>query len=179
MRLACHEDFEAEGGLYWNPSFCDYPQFTRRAEQLAARFPSGRVLIVGCAWGFTVQHCLEQGLDAWGCDASLYALDRATEHLPAEVRARIFYGDITEATSMANVAQGRPFNAVVSEDMMPMLTIPEVKRAKQVLASLGGTVLHYVTPAPAEPHPSIVTPLDADGWRSLLEPQDVLITEAD
>ena len=161
MRLACREDFEEEGGLYW-PPFSDYGHHRARAELLADRVPGGRVLIVGCAWGHTVRHCLDLGLDAWGMDASDYALANCV------VPGRVVKGDAT-----CECPDG-PWDLIATEDMMPMLDQGEIVAAKDNLAQYG-PVLHWVTPAPPEPHPSIQTVLSGDEWAALLAPQEVLL----
>lgn len=166
MRLASYEDFETEGGLYW-PPYRDFPFFRERAEFLAHEFSGARILIAGCGWGFTVQHARTLGLDAWGVDASPYALRRARElGLLREVQ----YGDITNAETLP----GLEVDVVVTEDVYPMLTGEEIHRAQGVLHGLTDTVLHYITPAHDPAHPAIVTVLDEAEWRELLAPDRML-----
>ena len=164
MRLANHADFETESGLYW-PPYSDFTLHRSRAEYLAKRWPGGSVLIAGCGWGFTVQHALALGVQAWGVDASPYALRRAREH----GHRNVLYGDITTAEWMPDL----DVEVVITEDVYPMLTVNEIERAQEVLCGYA-PVLHLVSPAPAQVHPSIQTALTLDEWVALLAPDEVL-----
>ena len=164
MRLACPEDFEEESGLYW-PPYGDFPFFTTRAEYIAERFGDQRVLIAGCGWGYTVLHARALGVDCWGVDASPYALRRARE---LGLLREVMYGDITTAQFMPELE----VDAVITEDVYPMLTLDEVERAQEVLHRYG-PVKHWITPAPEQAHPSIQCALSPKEWVELLAPDEV------
>lgn len=175
MRLACHEDFEAENGLYW-PPFQDCIMFARRAEYLAKTYPGKTVLIVGPAYGFLVEHCLRLGMDAWGLEASAWALEQAKTHCP-EALSRLVHGDALNEADLVRVAVLAgvdTFGVAVTEDVMPMLTVGEVEQMKVALHRHAKQTVHYVTPAPVTPHPSIVTAKDEVAWREALFPDTMI-----
>lgn len=172
MRLACFEDFEMESGLYW-PPYSDFDYFAQRAQYLADRFPNGRVLVLGAGWGFLVEHGLRLGLDIWGAELSSYAIQQGRDHLSPEAFARLVRCDITDGGSLA-WATGS-WDAVVSEDVAPMLSREEVQAMCLHARALSGTVLHWVTPAPPQPHPSIVTVASSEEWVELLAPDQVIL----
>ena len=171
MRLACREDFEEPGGLYWNPTYSDYSYFTQRAESLVPFYVGKRVLIVGAGWGFTVAHARGRGVLAFGLELSQYALDRGAEECPAAVQFMV-KGDATTADGYEAAVQaaGGRFDLAITEDVLPMLTVPEIKAVVDLVPSYADKVVHWVTPlAPGQdPHPSIPTTLDAAGWKALL-----------
>ena len=172
MRLACREDFEEEGGLYW-PPFQDYPHFAERAEYLSQHYRPGSVLIVGAAYGFTVKHCRDNGVEAWGMDASAWALEQAQVHCPEAV-PYLIHGDVTKAQDVRRAAQQagvQRFTVAVTEDLMPMLAEDEITTACAQLRRIAREVLHWVTPKPSHtPHPSLVSVKTGDEWQQRLAP---------
>lgn len=179
MRLATPEDFE-QGGLYANPPYRRYDYFISRAAEIKGRFAGGKVLIAGCGWGYTVDELVKLGIDAWGCDASQYAVDKAKAVLPAASAGRVLLADVTVASQLdaVRVAAGlkgkTTFTAVVDEDMFTALTDAEIATAAPNLRATGNVVLHLLTCTKPE------IPWDMDrrdpslNWKSLPEWQALL-----
>lgn len=185
MRLASAADFE-QGGLYW-PPYQDHPMFAQRANELNGRYAQNKVLIAGCGYGYTVNYCLNLGMDIWGCDASQYALDKATEVLPPAARARITMGDITSRNSLnsvrsfAGLSGKQLFQGVVTEDVLGVLTPAEVSTALVELRRIGNTVLHIVTCSkptdmPGDRHPDLIWRSQQE-WKSIATPDLVMDVE--
>lgn len=176
MRLATAEDFE-QGGLY-DPPYSDVPWLQAHAAEIQGRFANSPVLIVGVGYGYTIQHCLDLGLtNVYGCDASNYALTKATGVLSPEARARIVLGDATApsglaaARTLAGLKGNTKFAAVVTEDLLGALTEAELPLALAECRRVGQVVLHIVTPKNADLNqdPSL-TWKTMPGWKSLVAP---------
>lgn len=160
--------------MYW-PPYGDRPWFAERAALLNGRYLSNKTLIVGCGWGYTVQYCLNLGMDAWGCDASQYALDKATEVLPAATRARIMLGDATSAASLeavrsfAGLKGKTKFTGAMTEDMLSMLTPAEVQLALPAIRGVAGNVAHLITCSKPNDLPGMRLPGFGISWRTIEE----------
>lgn len=133
MRLASYEDFHGE--IY--TEYRHHEGYAKRAE-LFAWFPDP-VLVVGCGFGFLVEEFSKLGKDAYGIDASLYAIrNRVTE--------RVTLNSILDPADIALLQIGfERFGTVVTEDILPYLTDNEAKLAGLNCAKLGGIVTHMVT----------------------------------
>lgn len=129
MRLASHEDFN--GGIYTN--YRHHDGYAKRA-RLFERFLDP-VLIVGCGFGFLVDELLKLGKDAYGIDASLYAIRNRTNE-------RVTLNSILDSV---DVAQLQRFGTVITEDLLPHLTDHEARVAAVNCSRLGGIVIHMVT----------------------------------
>lgn len=189
MRLASAEDFE-QGGLYNNPPYRRYGYFSRRAADMKGRFPTGKILIAGCGWGYTVDELVKLGFDAWGCDASQYAIDKANAVLPATSAARILKADVTVLTQLdavrtaAGLRSGTKFTAVVDEDMFTALTDAEIATAAPNLRATGTAVLHLLTCTKPDISWDMsrrdpgLTWKSLSEWKALLAPDIVVDVEA-
>jgi hypothetical protein len=149
-RLASAADFE--GGLLYT-DYRNYSFFADRALKIKGRVATGKVLVAGCGWGFAVGELLSLGIDAWGCDASPYALGKAVEVLPVNASARVILADCTSRTQLSalKTAAGLPGNQrfafVVTEDLLPCLdNEAEVAAVLTELRRIGVTLFHIVTP---------------------------------
>jgi hypothetical protein len=180
-RIATATDFE-QGGLY--TGYRRYPFFAERADWLTSRYPRmGTVLVAGCGWGYLVDELTQRGWDAWGADASAYAIARGQSELP-DLKGRLLRADMTDARQLNLLMRGRTsaqghFDLIVTEDLLPALNDDEIARALTALRSAAETVVHIVTPGDArggERHPDLNwKPIAA--WRSLLAPDAVLDAE--
>lgn len=203
MRLASSADFEA-GGLYggngW-PGYRRYPFFAQRAAVIHQRFPSGKVLVVGCGWGYLVDELLNLGGDAWGVDASSYAINKGKalsgvnagttlEGLAVGMRSdtgsRLVSADATNRQQLASARQtaglsgSQRFEVVVTEDVLPVLSDAEVSVLVTEVRRLAVTVLHIVSPGdPSDP--SKLAGLNwksTSQWKQLAAPDLVLDVES-
>lgn len=148
-RLATLEDFE-QGGLY--EQYRRYPFFATRAQEIGRRFPTtgAKVLVAGCGWGYLVDELVSLGFDAYGVDASQYAIDRAATAVP-NVANRIFIGNCTVPADMAGVRSlaglktNQKFTVTIQEDMFPCLTDAEITDALAALRGVSTNLFHIVT----------------------------------
>jgi len=59
----------------------DFPVHQLKVEYILAGEPSGKLLDIGCAFGYIVKRLREEGIDAFGIDISQYALSQAPEDI--------------------------------------------------------------------------------------------------
>lgn len=154
MRLASAEDFEAGGNLY-SAGYRRYPFFTDRAASIRGRYAntSIKILVAGCGYGYLLDELTALGYtDVWGCDASAYAITKAQEVLPPALAARVIQADITVRSqvnalrSAAGLSGNQRFAAVITEDVLPVLTDAEVQAALTELRRATQAMLHIITP---------------------------------
>ena len=91
-RIASIEDFE-QGGLY--TSYTRYPFFKERATNLKGRITTGKVLIVGCGWGYLVDELVKLG-------KKVIALDDLSGGFKENVnpKAEFVHGSVTDKELM-------------------------------------------------------------------------------
>jgi len=146
-RIASIEDFE-QGGLY--TSYTRYPFFKERATNLKGRITTGKVLIVGCGWGYLVDELVKLGIDAWGIEISQYAVDKAQTVIPDNAY-RIIKGDASIVADMDRVKtasglnKNQKFYLVVSEDMFTVCLDDEVTLTLNQMHRIGSHYLHIMT----------------------------------
>lgn len=142
-RLASETDFK-QGGMY--SDYRRYPFFAQDADLLTTRYPSlGRVLVAGCGYGYLVDELSIRGWDAWGCDASLWAVGQ-------RISARIQGFDILirqDMTDIKNLGTGARFDLIVTEDVLTVLSDVEVATAltelRRIAKSPARELFHIVT----------------------------------
>lgn len=92
----------------------------------------GNVLIVGCAYGYTVQWLRDQyGTEAWGMDVSQYATDRAGDEIADDV---IRQGDVLSGNDLRDVRRESPggkFDVILTECVLECLTDAEAQTAAE------------------------------------------------
>lgn len=138
-----HERQDYEGGVYSEYGSSMQPYWSR-ANQLDGIFGACRkksVLVAGCGYGFLVQTLMERNgfVDAWGCDASEFAVSMASESLPHEYAKRIFIADARDLT--------RDYSVIVSEDLLPCSESEEEARGMALaMAERSRMVAHFITP---------------------------------
>jgi hypothetical protein len=125
LRLANETDFNGE--IYTRYRW--HQGFARRAE-LFKGFPEP-ILIVGCAFGYTVFELGKIGKLAWGIDASEWAIQNR----------------VTDRVSLASILDPPrgEFETVITEDLLPYLTDDEAKIAAMNCSVMGSIVIHLVT----------------------------------
>ena len=115
--------------------------------------PGGRILIVGCGFGWTVERLVDLGYDAHGADTSPWINSAKLSEARRDIRDRIRPIDIMSpaATSLGT------FDLVATElvvDSIPEDDLPAFLDACEALSS--GSVAHLVAPAPpAAPDPDL------------------------
>jgi SAM-dependent methyltransferase len=93
------------------------------ASSIQGRFATGSVLVAGCGHGHLVNQLQARGYNAWGVDASAYAVNAAKAQYPT-IANRFLQGDCRVAAQMATVrstALGGPasrrFEIIIAEDL--------------------------------------------------------------
>jgi SAM-dependent methyltransferase len=129
VRLACKSDFY-NGSIY--TEYRHHEGYRKRAK-LFRYFPEP-ILVVGCGFGFLVAELLELGKQAWGIDASPYAIEN-------RVSPRVVYGDILNLDE----CRLETFETLITEDLLPYLTDDEVLVAARNCLALSPIVVHMVT----------------------------------
>ena len=198
MLLATQQDFEPanpiEGAaaLYYEPDqplgsgYRQYDFFQQRIDQLKGRVaPNNQKLAIwGCAFGYLVELAVNAGYDAYGFDASAYAINRGKQVMPAAIASRLFLRDATVAADVtasrndAGLKGNTRFALLVTEDMFTCLTDAEVQTALPLLrgacsANLGHmlTVLER-TGTGNDPR---INWKSIAAWKALLAPPDQVI----
>jgi SAM-dependent methyltransferase len=110
----------------------------------------GPVLIVGCAYGLTVQALLKRGIDAYGIDISNYAVDRAREFTDLQDRIILGHASSKEAYwKVCQVASVPMFTYIVSENMLCCLTDKEAIEFQKCAEYFSVHILHLIEIRPA------------------------------
>lgn len=104
-------------------------QFEKWAAQLIERFTPASVLDVGCAKGFLVQAFRDRGVEAWGVDASEYAVSQA----PEGIAEYLYHLDITSQRQI----KLPPADLVCSFDTFEHIPEDKLKQAKEFMISHG------------------------------------------
>lgn len=186
--LASAALFEQPDGLYWHPvtntGYREYPYFAERVDALRQRFaPNGQVsLVVGCGWGYLVNQAVAAGYDAYGIDASSYAIDKAKALFPA-IASRFVLGDALTAAGMDAVSaaaglHGNPprFDLLITEDFLECLSDAEIATGLPLWRARCRTNLaHIVTPNDGSNLDPRINWKTIDQWKAIVSPPDVLI----
>jgi len=217
MRLATREDFEPANStelaeaMYGalDPSgtpegYRRYPHLSKRVNELNQRFaPNGqKLLVAGCAFGFLVDDLVGVGYDAYGIDASAWAIGRSNEVLPG-IAARVGVVDATVESeindfrrNVMGIQGNRKIDLAVTEDLLPVLRDDEIPLALAALrAQTQANLLHIVTPSdmpgteypgdymqPGQLNDSQADPINwktTAEWLAIVSPPDVLVTAPD
>ena len=163
--LASRADFEpanpTEGAtaLYYQPADgsgyrVDFPFFQTRVDNLKTLYPpTGQTLAIwGCGFGATVNLAQQAGYNAYGFDASSYAITRGKALIPA-IAARLFVRDalvsqqVSAARGDAGLKGQTKFALVVTEDMLTCMSNTEISTALPLLRGIvaSGPLLHVLT----------------------------------
>lgn len=143
-RLASVQDFE-QGGLYF-PPYQRFPFFGTRADTLRGRFQTVKILIAGCGWGYTVDELVQRGADAWGVDASSYAIDRSV--VPARTRLGdcSVKADMDAIRTVAGLRGNKFFDVIVTEDLLTCCeSEAEVQTMMTTLRASGTLLVHILS----------------------------------
>lgn len=185
--LATQADFEGggAGALYNNPIYYEYPFFQERIDALKGRAAPNnqRLAIWGCGWGYLVQLAVTAGYDAYGFDASSYAITKGQAVLPSIanrlfVRDALVSADVTAAKSDAGIKGHNNFALLVTEDMLTCMSDTEISTTLPLLRGIcASNLLHILSVADGggiNPDPRINWKTKAQ-WAALLEPPDVCV----
>lgn len=193
--LATRQDFEPATpeeyatALYWDSSGAGYEcmaqTFNARIDGLKHRFAPNnqKFLIVGSGWGWLVDFAVTAGYDAYGIDASSYAIDKARSRYPTRA-SRMVLGDALTTAGMDAVAtaaglHGNParWDLLITEDFLDVCTDAEITIALSLLrARCRANLAHLVTPSDAGGElDQRVNWKTIAQWKALLSPPDVVL----
>ena len=133
MRLASYEDFN-DGPVYTRYPLPD-EVYDKRARLF--QFYPEPILVVGCGFGGLVRAFRDLGKEAWGIDASQWAIDNRDKR----VEKRVVKFDILDLSDWVLGEMG----SVFTEDMLPHLTDDEVLVAARNCQALAPFVINMVT----------------------------------
>jgi len=184
--IASLELFTSPGGWYWNPDagtgYRRYPFFADRVAQLKQRFaPNGQALLVaGCGYGYLVDEARTAGYNAWGVDASAWALGQSP--VAAFVRqADVLVASQLDAAANAAGLHGNPprWDLLLTEDLLTCMSDAEISTALGLLrARCRANLAHLVTVAdPAMTQDARLNWKTAAQWKAILSPPDVVLDE--
>jgi len=198
--LASQQDFEpanpTEGAaaLYYNPNMPDgitgyrlYPEFQTRIDQLKGRVAPNnqKTAVWGCGWGYLVQLAVANGYDAYGFDASSYAINKGKQIMPANIASRLFIRDATVAADVtasrgdAGLKGNTRFALLLTEDLFSCLTDAEVNTALPLLRGVCsanlGHMLSVLDQAGVNNDPRINWKTIAQ-WKAIVSPPDQVIS---
>lgn len=146
--IATAADFE-QGGLY-DPPYHRYPFFDARAATLHGRFVSQKMLVAGCGYGYLVDDLVTAGFDAYGVDASAYAISKGQTLLPA-ISARLAVADALNGASLDTAGKAfglkgqQRWPLLVTEDMLTCCSDAEIATALTNLRARATALGHIVT----------------------------------
>lgn len=125
---------EYDNGYYINGSYADYLSerpgfertFERRLEKIGKLVEPGRILDIGCAFGFFLTVAEKRGWEAYGVDIS----QRACQYAVEQLGVRVICGTLAQAGFADSF-----FDAVIMNDTFEHLSDPsaELAEARRVL----------------------------------------------
>lgn len=137
--------------------------------------PAGeKVLIVGCAYGYTVEYLIDTwDVDCYGMDVSSWAVQQADSEIA--YGGRIYQGDILSSQDLANVRKATPggkFRAIIVECVLECLTDSEAQTAAEnVRSEAQAGVYHRVWTADgSDVNPDWYNNKTLSEWQSLCDP---------
>jgi SAM-dependent methyltransferase len=135
--------------------------FKEDVRRIAEFVPTGRVLEVGCGYGYFLRCAVDAGYDAYGIDLSPTAVKWASERLPG----RVFCGLLEEVPEI----QGQQYDVIFGSHLIEHLTEPGafLETAARLLRPGGLIVL--VTPNIK----SLLARVSRSRWVSLKIPEHV------
>lgn len=175
MIATYHTDYEQfSSGYFMNaevPSgYSDYGQldqqrFIDRAS-LIADMDVDSVLIAGCGYGYTVDHLVELGINAYGIDISDFAVSRA----PAAVVDRIFTADLMsdmDLMQITNQTADGMFDLIVTETCMSCFTDEACKDICDRLSLFAKSIVHIVYTEKSDIKPEYYNIKPIQTWREM------------
>lgn len=171
-------------GVLYSAGYHQFPFFQTRIDDLKQRFaPTGQTLLIaGCGFGYLVNFAIQAGYNAFGIDASSWAINQGQTLIPS-IASKLAVADITVATQVDAASKtfglhgGTPkYALLLTEDVLSCLSDAEIQTALTVLRARCTTnLLHLVTPGVAGPGlDSRMNWKTIDGWRAVLCPPDIV-----
>lgn len=158
-----------------------FDYFAQRADWIKDHYPEAKtILVAGCGWGFLVEEIGKRGIDAWGIDASGYAVAKAQEVLGPHAARRVLRRDAGDEHGLMSAAV-QPgvsrFDLVVTEDLLPSADdAAEARRWLENLRLFAVEMLHICTPKSDHNAADLLWKTHAE-WAAFCAPDPVLCTE--
>lgn len=132
------------------------------------------ILLTGCAYGYTIEHLVDRGVDAWGMDLSDFALEQAS----ASIQDRLVQGnggsyeDLQRAADTAGVDG---FDAVIEMGTLCYFTDEGAVKACRGMRAISPVVIHRVRTADDLEGKAAewYNTKSLDEWRELCDPYDL------
>jgi SAM-dependent methyltransferase len=166
---ALYHDDSYFGGGEGNSGYSQYESqeseylatFREDVRRIGEFLPEGRILEVGCGYGYFLQCALDAGYDAYGIDLSPAAVKRAAERY----RGRVFLGLLDEVPQI----QEQTFDVIFASHLIEHITEPGafLRTASRMLRP-GGLIV-MVTPNIK----SLLARLSGSRWVSFKIPEHV------
>lgn len=197
--LATRQDFEPATpeeqatALYWDPNVrVGYSLMEQtiqsRINALKGHFAPNnqKTAIWGSGWGWLVSMAVAAGYDAYGFDASQYAVDKSKTLYPT-IASRFFLrnctvsADVNASRSDAGLRGQNRFALLITEDLLECLTDQEIAITVPLLRNVCSANLgHIVTPIDpwSQEHGSADPRINwktYDQWKILLSPPDIVL----
>jgi hypothetical protein len=192
--LATQQDFEPadeiEGAdaLYYQPAdgsgYDRFGSFATRIAAIRAFSPPAKnqeLAIWGCGFGYLLDEAVTTGYEAYGFDASSYAITRGKQELPAIasllfVRDALNPSDVLASAADGGIKGANPrFSVLVTEDLLTCMSDAEISTTLPLLrARCTQKLFHIVSPLDptAAQDQRINWKTDAD-WKMLVSPDVV------
>lgn len=139
-------------------------------EQYGVDASGAKVLVVGCAYGYTVQWLRDQyGVEAWGMDVSQHAVEQAGTEIADDV---VRHGDVLSAQDIKAVrrdAPGGPFDIVFTECVLECLTDAEAQTATANCRDAAKHQSVHRVWTMDRVNPDYYNAKDLAGWRALCD----------
>jgi SAM-dependent methyltransferase len=137
------EGRDPSGDRQGKSGYASYDRVSSNADIAAyllwRNFRVARSLDVGCATGFLVEALRERGLDAWGCDASAYAV----EHAAPGAAGRVSLGDPSQRLPYSD----GEFELVSALEILEHLPPAAVPGALRELRRVCSGICYVTTPS--------------------------------
>ena len=150
----------------------DFPVHQLKVEYILAGEPSGKLLDIGCAFGYIVKRLREEGIDAFGIDISQYALSQA----PEDIKPYLKQGSVDNLHW-----PDRCFNMVVTFSVLEHIDPAILPKAISEIKRVAGKGIIAVTPGD-DPHfdedVTHQTKQPLSWWRKQFPPQFEVLDDA-
>jgi 2-polyprenyl-3-methyl-5-hydroxy-6-metoxy-1,4-benzoquinol methylase len=104
-----------------------------------------KILVIGCAYGYSLRYFDQLGADAYGLDFSEYAISRVAD----DYKHKVFVGDARKEQTIIDIKeaislQGK-FDIILDEDMICCLTDQEAVDFRDASLKHGKALVHLTT----------------------------------
>jgi len=158
---------------YRPPGYQDFAIHGIKVDYILKKRPAGRVLDIGCAYGYIVRRLRSRGIDAYGLDISRYALSKA----PGNVRPYLVHGSADNLPF-----PDKSFDMVVSFGTLEHLPENVLNHAVKEIIRIANRGIISITPAEdplanIDPTHQVIKPLS--WWRNLFPSEFEVVDDSE